>query len=81
LAIERPLIAPVTIQRAELRKEIPVSTSPGTVADVMSLVVAFAEDLLGSPNHVAHLETSTVRAFGDGWRRDANGSDDAGLFQ
>ena len=48
---------------------------------MMSLVVAFAEDLLGAPIHVAHLETSAARASGDRWRRDANGSDDARLFQ
>jgi hypothetical protein len=55
--------------------------SPSTVTDVMPLVVAFTEDLLASTNHVAHLETSAARALGDGWRRDTNGSDDAGLFQ
>jgi hypothetical protein len=31
--------------------------------------------------HGAHLETTAVRALGDGWRRGANDSDDAGFFQ
>jgi hypothetical protein len=47
----------------------------------MPLVVAFAQDFLGSANHVAHLETSAARVLGDGWCRDADGSDDVEFFQ
>lgn len=44
----------------------PSLTFPSTVPDMTPLVVAFAEDLLASTIHVAHLKASAVRAFGDG---------------